>query len=295
VISKMKIFFSETVRLFRLVKWAIIGYWDRHTLGISMTLLIFVLFIALFWNKMFISLDSGQQGIRWSRFTGTRLDEQYGEGLKIIWPWDRMYIYTTRIQTKRDTMQILSAEGLSINVEFIYRFYAIPDSIPQIHKSLGVNYAETFVSPEVESASMSIIGNYTPEQLYKISSLVIQSTIKYYLNKQLITRNIVIDDYLIKRISLPDIVSKSIEKKMVAEQLSYEFDYKLIVEEKEKRRKSIEAEGIKSFEDISKIPILKWKGLEVTSEFAKSNNSKIIIMGTGEKGLPLLLNTDDKK
>lgn len=295
MISRIIKLYEETRKQYRLAKRAIVNYWDKHTLGITMTLLIFVLFLALFWKNIFISLDSGEQGIRWSRFNGTQLDEYYGEGLKIIWPWDKMYIYNTRIQTRSDTMQILTSEGLSINVEFIYRFYAIPDSIPMIHKSLGVNYAQTFVAPEVESASMSIIGNYTPEQLYKISSLVIQSTIKYYLNKQLISRNIVIDDYLIKRIRLPDLVSKSIEKKMVAEQLSYEFDYKIIVEEKEKRRKSIEAEGIRSFETISQIPILKWKGLEVTSEFARSVNSKIIIMGTSEKGLPLLLNTDDKK
>lgn len=295
MISKLKKLFNRTYKLYRLVKQGIIDYWDRHTLGITMSLLIFVFFIALFWKNIFISLDSGQQGIRWSRISGTQLDEYYGEGLKIIWPWDKMYIYNTRIQTKSDTMQILTSEGLSIRVEFIYRFYAIPDSIPVIHKKLGVNYAQTFVAPEVESASMSIIGNYTPEQLYKISSLVIQSTIKYYLNKQLISRNIVIDDYLIKKISLPDIVSKSIEKKIVAEQLSYEFDYKIIVEEKEKKRKSIEAEGIKSFQEISKVPILKWKGLEVTSEFAKSQNSKIIIMGNREKDLPLLLNADEKK
>jgi regulator of protease activity HflC (stomatin/prohibitin superfamily) len=61
------------------------------------------------------------------------------------------------------------------------------------------------------------------------------------------------------------------------------------------QRKIIEAEGIRQFEELSKIPILKWKGLEVTSEFAKSNNSKIIIMGNGKNGLPLLLNSDDKK
>jgi regulator of protease activity HflC (stomatin/prohibitin superfamily) len=114
----------------------------------------------------------------------------------------------------------------------------------------------------------------------------------YYLNKQLIARNIIIEDYLIKRISLPEIVSRSIEKKMVAEQLSYEFDYKLLTEEKERRRKLIEAEGIRAFEEVSQIPILKWKGLEVTSEFARSSNSKIIIMGTNEKDLPLLLNTE---
>jgi len=295
VISKIKEIFNDIGKLLSNFKILIANYWEKHTLGISMFLLLLVLFLAIFWNKMFISLDSGQQGIRWSRFSGTKLDEYYGEGLKVIWPWDKMYIYNTRIQTKIDTLQILTAEGLSISVEFIYRFYAQPDSIPVIHKNLGVNYAETFVAPEVESASMSIIGNYTPEQLYKISSLVIQSTIKYYLNKQLISRNIVIDDYLIKKITLPEIVSKSIEKKMVAEQLSYEFDYKLVVEEKEKKRKAIEAQGIQDFEAISKIPILKWKGLEVTSELAKSPNSKIIMMGNSENSLPLLLNNDDKK
>ncbi len=295
MISKMKIFFRKVGMYYNAMKRSIVDYWERHTLGITMSFLVFVFLLALFWKSIFISIDSGEQGIRWSGLTGTQLNEYYGEGLQMIWPWDKMYIYNTRIQTKSDTMEILTAEGLSIKVEFYYRFFALTDSIPVIHKMLGVNYANTYVTPEVQAASMSIIGNYTPEQLYKISTLIIQSTIKYYLNKQLIQRNIVIDDYLIKRISLPPIVSQSIEKKMVAAQLAYEFDYKLVTEEKEKRRKSIEAEGIKDFQDISKVPILKWKGLEVTSEFAKSQNAKIIIMGTGEKGLPLLLNTDDKK
>jgi regulator of protease activity HflC (stomatin/prohibitin superfamily) len=295
MISKMKIFFKKIGHLYQVIKQDIVGYWEKHTLGITMTFLVFVFFLAVFWKSIFISIDSGEQGIRWSGLSGTQLDEFYGEGLQVIWPWDKMYIYNTRIQTKSDTMQILSTEGLSIEVEFYYRFYALVDSIPVIHKILGPNYAMTYVSPEVQAASMSIIGNYTPEQLYKISTLIIQSTIKYYLNKQMSSRNIVLDDYLIKKISLPDNVSQSIQRKMVAAQLTYEFDYKIEVEEKEKRRKAIEAEGIRGFEDISKIPILKWKGLEVTSEFAKSPNSKIIIMGTSEKGLPLLLNTDDKK
>lgn len=295
MISKLKKLYNDAWTDLRYLKKGIVDFWEEHTLGITMTLLIFLFFIAIYWKNIFISIDSGQQGIRWSRLKGTQLDEYYGEGLHIIGPWDKMYIYNTRVQSMSDTMQILTAEGLSIKIEFNYRFHAIPDSIPVIHKDLGVNYAFTYVAPEVESASMSFIGNYTPEELYKVSSLVIQSTIMHYLNKQLLARNIIIDNYLITKISLPDIVSKSIEKKMVAEQLSFEFDYKLIVEEKEKRRKSIEAEGIKDFERISSVPILKWKGLEVTSEFAKSENSKIVIMGTSEKDLPLLLNTEGKK
>jgi len=288
----IKEIFRATGREARKLKIIFVEFWDNHTMGITMTLLIFLFFLALFWNRIFISIDSGAQGIRWSRISGTRLDEMYGEGLHIIWPWDRMYIYTTRIQTRGDTMQILTSEGLSMHVEFIYRFFAVRDSIPVIHKSLGVYYAETYVAPEVKAASMSIIGNYSPEELYKVSSQVVQSTIKYYLNKQLISRNIVVDDYLIIKISLPDIVAQSIEKKIVAEQLSYEFDYKLLTEEKERKRKAIEAEGIKNFEEISQISILKWKGLEVTADFARSQNAKIIIMGTNDKDLPLLLNTE---
>jgi regulator of protease activity HflC (stomatin/prohibitin superfamily) len=295
VIQKIKILWAKIVFIYRFVKEQSIEYWNTHTIGVSIGLLVFVFFIALFWKNIFISVGSGQQGIRWSRINGTEVNEIFGEGLHIIWPWDKMYIYSTRLQTQTDTMQILTSEGLTVKVEFSYRFYLIKDSIPTIHKNLGIEYASNFVKPEVEAASMAIIGNFAPEQLYKMSSLVIQSTIKYYLSKQLLEQNIVMDDYLIRKISLPDLVSSSIERKMVAEQLSYEFTYKIAIEEKEKQRKMIEAEGIRQFEELSKISILKWKGLEVTSEFAKSNNSKIIIMGNGKNDLPLLLNSDGKK
>lgn len=295
MIQKIKKIAAKSALIYRFTKIKAVEYWDKHTIGISLGLLVFVFLIALFWNSIFVSIDSGEQGIRWSRFNGTELNEIYGEGLHAIWPWDRMYIYVTRLQNQTDTMQILTSEGLTIKVEFSYRFYLIKDSIPTIHKNLGVTYVNSFVRPEVEAASMAIIGNFTPEQLYKMSTLVIQSTIKYYLSKQLLEENIVMDDYLIRKISLPDLVSNSIERKMVAEQMSYEFNYKLEIEEKEKKRKIIEADGIRQFEEISKIPILKWKGLEVTSEFAKSNNAKIIIMGNGKNDLPLLLNSDEKK
>jgi len=295
VIPKIKLVAAKIAFIYKYLKEKVIDYWDRHTIGVSLSLLIFLFFIALFWKNIFISIDSGEQGIRWSRFNGTEISEIYGEGLHIISPWDRMYIYNTRLQNQTDTLNILTSEGLTVKVEFSYRFYLLRDSIPTIHKNLGVTYAASFVKPEVEAASIAIIGNFSPEQLYKMSTLIIQSTIKYYLSKQLLEQNVVMDDYLIRKISLPDQVSSSIERKMVAEQMSYEFNYKLSIEEKEKQRKIIEADGIRQFEELSKISILKWKGLEVTSEFAKSNNAKIIIMGNGKNDLPIILNSDDKK
>lgn len=276
------------------LKKKIITLWDKHTIGITLSLLILTFLIAFFWNSIVISIYPGQQGVRWSRFNGTQINEINREGLHIIWPWDIMYKYNTRFQTINSTLEILTTEGLTITVDYAFRFYPMREGIPHIHQNLGKNYAQTFLEPEVKAASMSVIGNYPPEQLYRISTLVIQASIKYYLNKQFLARNIVLDDYLIKRIILPEPVANSIEKKMVADQFSQEYDYKLSIEKKEKERKSIEAEGISSFEKISGIPILKWKGLEVTQELAKSPNSKIIIMGNGDKGLPLLLNAGGK-
>jgi len=267
---------------------------DEHTIGITVSLLILAFLTAFFWNNIVISVYPGQQGVRWSRFSGTQLNEINREGMHIIFPWDVMYIYNTRVQTMNSTLQILTTEGLTITVDYAFRFYPIKDGIPVIHKTLGENYAQTFVDPEVKAASMSVIGNYPPEQLYRISTLVIQASIKYYLNKKMLARNIVLEDYLIKRIILPEPVADSIEKKMVADQLSQEYDYRLSIEKKERERKAIEAEGIKAFEEIAGIPVLKWKGLEVTEDLAKSPNSKIIIMGNGDKGLPLLLNADGK-
>ncbi len=276
------------------LKKKITTLWDKHTIGITVSLLILAFLIAFFWNSIVISIYPGQQGVRWSRFTGTQINEISREGLHLIWPWDVMYIYNTRVQTSNSSLKILTTEGLTITVDYAFRFYPIRDGIPTIHKTLGENYAQTFVDPEVKAASMSVIGNYPPEQLYRISTLVIQASIKYYLNKKMLARNIVLEDYLIKRIILPEPVADSIERKMVADQLSQEYDYRLSIEKKERQRKSIEAQGIKSFETIAGIPILKWKGLEVTQELAKSPNSKIIIMGNGDKGLPLLLNADGK-
>ncbi|RPI03589.1 MAG: prohibitin family protein, partial [Ignavibacteriae bacterium] len=202
------------------VKDALKGVWRRHWLKISIVTLVAAFLFVYFWNNIVISIDSGSQGIRWSRFSGTAVDEIHGEGLNLIWPWDRMYIYSTRLQTQGDTMFILSSEGLTVRVEFSFRFHALKDSIPTIHKKLGVDYATSFVKNEVEAASMAIIGNFTPQELCKMPSLVIQSTIKFYLSKQLLEENVVMDDYLIRKISLPDQVSGAIERKLVAAQLS---------------------------------------------------------------------------
>jgi regulator of protease activity HflC (stomatin/prohibitin superfamily) len=274
-------------------RW-VIRLYKNNKFSFVITALILLILSIYFWNRIFISIPSGHSGVLWHRFTGTNTSEIYSEGMVVILPIDRMYLYDLRIHNLNDSISILTSEGLYADIKYSIRYKPLADSISIIHKTIGPNYEDKIVKPEVQGVALSIIGNYSPEKLYKMSTLFIQSTIKHLLTKNLMRFNLKVEDFIIRSIQLPETIKASIERKLSAEQYTKELDYKLITEEKEKRRKVIEAEGIKEFEEISNVPILKWKGLEVTSEFARSNNSKIIIMGNGKDQLPLLLNTEEK-
>ena len=74
------------------------------------------------------------------------------------------------------------------------------------------------------------------------------------------------------------------------------MQFVLLKEKQEAERKKIEAEGISSFQKIVTEGInenlLKWKGIEATKELALSNNSKVVIIGSGREGLPVILGGD---
>jgi regulator of protease activity HflC (stomatin/prohibitin superfamily) len=268
--------------------------WYRHKLKIIISLLLFAFLLAYFWNNVFISIPAGSKGVMWKRFfCGTVLDKVYGEGLHIIWPWDKMAIYTLRIQERHETVKILTRAGLYVDIDISYRFYPHRDlNLPHLHVIWGPKYAEKFVSPEVKAAAIAILGNYTPDQLYTIKTSDIQDQIKGRLLDQFLKSHIMLHDVLITRLALPQAIKEAIEQKLTREQQLQEYDFRLEIEKKEKERKRIEALGVQLFEEISGIPILKWRGLEVTSEIARSQNTKVIIVGTGPGGLPIILNAD---
>ena len=97
------------------------------------------------------------------------------------------------------------------------------------------------------------------------------------------------------KVTLPKFVQRAIEEKEKVRHVSESYDYRLVVEDKERQRKRLEAEGIRGFQEIVSGGItdgyLRWRGIQATLELAKSNNTKIVIVG-GKDGLPLILNTE---
>jgi len=268
--------------------------WYRHKVKIIIFLLIFAFLVAYLWNNIFISIHPGDAGVLWKRFFGgTVTTKVYGEGLHIIWPWDKMYIYSLRIQQKTDSVRVLSTAGLYVEIDISYRYHPERESqLPFLHKIWGPNYAEKFVEPEALAAAIAVLGEYPPKELYSLDTTDIQRKIKKKLDGEFDHQYIILNDFLITRLALPKTISDAIERKLTQEQLLQEYEFRVAVAKKEKERKEIEALGIQIFEDISGIPILKWRGLDVTSEIARSNNAKVIVIGTGNGGLPIILNAD---
>ena len=239
-----------------------------------------------------VPIRPGFQGVYWSRFFGGTQNWQLSEGSAYKLPWDEVILYDMRIGETHQVSHFLTKDGLSLLLEWSVRYRLKPDRLPELNQTIGSDYVNIIVIPDVVDAIRLIIGRYRADEVFT----AIEQTLQTGFNKEIrdADKHLPIDvqEINLLRLELPPAVSKGIEAKLLAEQALLSYRFKLETEEQERKRKVIEAEGIKSFESISGVSMLKWRGLDVTSDLARSENSKIIIMGTSESSLPLLLNTD---
>lgn len=129
--------------------------------------LLVLLFVAIFLApRSIIVIRSGEVGVKYDLITGTQVDRIYGEGLNIIAPWNRMYIYNIRVQETKRTLNVLTADGLVIQLDLSIRYHPEVSMVGVLHAVVGPNYVDTIVVPEVESTVRSSVGKLTAEQLY---------------------------------------------------------------------------------------------------------------------------------
>lgn len=256
----------------------------------------FILFMLLT-NTTFITIDPGQKGVKFKRFAGgIQKDQIYGQGFHVVMPWDNMIMYDIRTMEAFETMDVLSKNGLSIAVELSYRYQPVPDKIGYLHDEIGPDYANKIINPEIRSATREVIGKYLPEELYSTKREAIQIEIFDQTKKAAEKNYLIVDAILIRSVQLPDKLKEAIEQKLEEEQLAFQFDFKLERERKEAERKIIEAQAKADANRILNASlsdkILQDKGIEATMELAQSQNTKIVIIGGGDKGLPLILNNN---
>ncbi len=268
----------------------------RHDMKIAIALL-FIAFVTIyFWSSIVIAIHPGEAGVLWSRIFGTRVNVVYQEGTHLILPINQMTIYNVRYQKVDRLFSVLSKDGLEIAVQTTVRFKPVDKLIGRLHQQIGPDYVETIVIPEVGQAVRTTIGKYRPEELYTSEFDEIQQNILRLARAQVRERFVLLDDIQIQTITLPRSVATAIQHKLEEEQTSLEMTFRISRERQEAERKKIEAEGIKAYQDIVASglnnALLQYKGIDATLELAKSPNSKVVIIGAGKDGLPMILGAD---
>ena len=245
-------------------------------------------------SATFVTIQPGERGVIFRKFT-TGLDREniFKPGFKIIAPWNEMHIYNVREKQEEESMDVLDKNGMNLTVDVSVRFHPTYDKIGYLHETFGKEYIHELVIPEIRSAVRRVSGRFSAEEIYSKEREKVENTIKEETRKTLMKNNLTMTALLIRSIQLPDQIKSAIEKKLKEEQEALAYEYKLERERSEAERKEIQAEGEARANRIinqSLTPnLLKMRGIEATLKLSESQNAKVVVVGGGSDGLPLIL------
>ena len=262
---------------------------------LAIPVIIGIVILLILLAKSAVTIDSGQAGVLYKTFDDGVVTDgpPLGEGFHIIAPWNKVFIYEVRQQELFEKMKVLSSNGLEIQIDASAWYEPVYKDLGNLHQSLGENYLQRVIQPAIRSAARSVVGRYTPEQLYSSKRDAIQDEIfeetKVILNKQYVQLN----EVLVRDVTLPNTIKEAIERKLRQEQESLEYEFRLVTAAKEAEKVIIEAEGKAESNRILSASltdkILQDKGIDATMKLAESPNSKVIVIGSGDSGLPIIL------
>jgi len=262
-------------------------------IGLPILVVIIVLIIII--TKSAVTIGSGEAGVLYKTFDdGVVTDKPpLGEGFHLIAPWNKVFIYEVRQQELFEKMKVLSSNGLEIQIDASAWYEPVYNNLGNLHQSLGVNYLQRVIQPAIRSAARSVVGRYTPEQLYASKRDAIQDEIFFETKKILEKQYVQLNEVLVRDVTLPNTIKDAIERKLKQEQESLEYEFRLITADKEAQRQIIEAQGKADANRILSASltdkILQDKGIEATIKLAESPNSKVVVIGSGDSGMPIIL------
>ncbi len=252
-----------------------------------------VVILLIFLFNSTVTIESGNAGVMYRPFSGgVDVKNTYGEGFHLIAPWNKMIKYEVRQQEGYEKMTVLSSNGLDIILEASIWFQPRFEQLGELHQKRGEQYVERVIKPAIRSATRSVVGRYTPEQIYSSKRDAIQEEIYSETKKILDNQFVQLNEVLIRDVTLPPTIKGAIERKLKQEQEALEYEFRIEKAKQEAERQRIDAEGKARANHILSASltdkILKEKGIEATKELAKSDNSKVVVVG-GKDGLPLIL------
>lgn len=253
-----------------------------------------VVFGVLALLQCFTQIPAGHVGV--VDFFGVVSDNTLRAGINPVNPMANVVTYSIQTQEHKETMEVLSREGLTIGLEVSALYRLNPDSAARMYKTVsGGDYKTIILIPQFRSICRAVTASFQASALYSTERERLGSSIQEELARMVGPRGVTVESTPIRNVALPSQLTEAIEQKQRADQESQRMEFVLTKEKQEADRKRIEAKGIADFQTIVAAGIseqlLRWKGIEATEKIAQSPNTKVVIVGAGKDGLPIILDT----
>lgn len=290
---------AATAAIVALIAWFVSGKQTRKgpvasQAGGPAALLAVVVFVVIALSQSFTQVPAGHVGV--VDFFGIVSQRTLPSGINLVNPMARVIKYSIQTKEHKETMQVLSREGLSIGLEVSVLYRLDSDSAARVYKTVaGGDYERIILIPQFRSICRSVTASFQASALYSTEREQLGETIQQELARTIAPRGVIVETTPIRNVALPVQLTEAIEQKQRADQESQRMEFILTKEQQEADRKRIEAKGIADFQTIVAAGIseqlLRWKGIEATEKLANSPNTKVIIVGAGKDGLPIILDT----
>jgi prohibitin 1 len=268
-------------------------YNETFRQGRTVSLLLAVVFGLIAFTRFLTVIPAGNVGV--VDFFGSVSEKTLRSGINFRNPFARITKMSIKTQQAYEDMEVPSKEGLTIKISISALYHLDPEKAAEVYKTVGPNYEEVILRPQFRSVCRGVTAGYEAKALYTSQREILAKTIYEDLVKLVAVRGVIVESTPLRNIDLPRKVTDAIEDKLKAEQESQRMEFILTKEKQEAERKRIEARGISDFQNIVaqgiSEPLLRWKGIEATEKLASSPNAKVVIIGSGKDGLPVILDT----
>jgi len=247
-----------------------------------------------------VQIGAGEVGVQ--KLFGKVNDNTLESGLNVVNPLVEVVIFNTKTQNYTmsskhdegdvagdDAIRVLSADGLEVVIDLTVLYRVIPIQAPRILKEIGTDYKNTIVRPICRTKIRDNAVYYDAVALYSTKRDEFQQRIYTTIEKDFKSRGLLLEQLLIRNITLPESVKTSIESKINAEQDAQKMTFVLQKEHQEAERKRVEAQGIADYQKILSTGLSdKQLQYEMIKAISTSPNAKLIIWGGG-KNSPIML------
>ena len=194
-------------------------------------------------------------------------------------------------QQNDDAMRVLTSDGLEVTIDLTVLYRVIAGDAPRLLQETGFDYENKIVRPLIRTKIRDNAVYYQAVELYSTKRDEFQGRIYKGIEEDFKKRGLMLEQLLVRSITLPASVRAAIEQKINAEQEAQKMEYVLQKETQEAERKRVEAKGISDYQRIINESLtekqLQYENIKAMLELSKGPNAKVIIMGKGNT--PIIL------